>query len=86
MELLAPVQAEFEASSEWQEIEKQAYPPPEVKKKEKKVKDKGSKHPGTKAVEAEPDGHVKGAGKDQVNLASGAEAAMQHLSVESNGT
>lgn len=86
MKLLAPIQAEFQASGEWQEIEKQAYPPPEVKKKEKKVKDKGSKRPGAKAVEAKPDGHVEGAGKDQVNLASGAEAAMQSLDVRSNGT
>ncbi|MCJ1248767.1 hypothetical protein MMC30_005986 [Trapelia coarctata] len=86
LELLEPIQAEFQASSEWQEIEKKAYPPPEVKKKEKKAKDKGSKHPGAKAIEAKPDGHVEGAGKDEVNLASGAEAAMQNLAVKSNGT
>ena len=86
LELLKPIQADFQASSEWQAIEKKAYPPPEVKKKEKKVKDKGSKHPGTKDVVAKPDGHVEGAGKDEVNLASGAEAAMQNLKVIDNGT
>jgi tyrosyl-tRNA synthetase len=81
--LLEPIQAEFQSSKEWQEIEKKAYPPPETKKKEKKVKDKGSKHPGAKAVEAKPDGHVEGAGKDQVNLSSGAEAAIQNLDIKS---
>jgi len=49
-ELLAPIQAEFQASQEWQEIEKQAYPPAEPEKKtKKKVKDKGTRHPGAAA-------------------------------------
>lgn len=48
-ELLAPIQAEFQASQEWQEIEKQAYPPAEPGKKGKKVKDKGTRHPGATA-------------------------------------
>lgn len=43
-ELLAPIQEEFQASKEWQAISLKAYPPPA--KKEKKVKDKGSRHPG----------------------------------------
>jgi tyrosyl-tRNA synthetase len=47
-ELLAPIQAAFQSSSEWQEIALKAYPPPP--KKEKKVKDKGSRHPGSKEV------------------------------------
>ena len=81
--LLEPIQAEFQASQEWQDIEKKAYPPPEVKKKEKKAKDKGSRHPGTgKAVEVKPDGHVEGKQKDEVNLASGAEAAIDNLSIK----
>lgn len=46
-ELLAPIHAEFSASKEWQEIAIKAYPPPA--KKEKKVKDKGSRHPGKAA-------------------------------------
>ena len=82
--LLEPIQADFQGSPEFQEIEKKAYPPLETKKKEKKVKDKGSKYPGgAKAVEAQPDGHVEGPGKDQVNLANGAEEALKHLEVTS---
>ena len=81
--LLEPIQAEFQASQEWQDVEKKAYPPPEVKKKEKKIKDKGSKHPGAgKAVAVEPDGHVDGRQKDNINLASGAEAAIENLSIK----
>ena len=54
------------------------------------MKDKGSRQSGgdavaTKAVESKPDGHVEGAGKDEVNLASGAEAAVQQLDVKTNG-
>ena len=82
---MAPIQAEFQASTEWQEVEKKAYPPPEVKKKQKKVKDKGSRHPDSataKAVQSKPDGHVEGAGKDQANLATGAEAAMENLDIK----
>lgn len=41
---MAPIQTAFQASKEWQEITLKAYPPPE--KKQKKVKDKGSRHPG----------------------------------------
>ena len=45
--LLAPIQAEFEVSTEWQEIEKKAYPVEAPKeKKQKQKKDKGSRHPG----------------------------------------
>ncbi|MCJ1253548.1 hypothetical protein MMC24_001360 [Lignoscripta atroalba] len=84
--LLEPIQADFQASPEWQEIEKKAYPPPETKKKEKKVKDKGSKHPGpVKGVEVQPDGHVEGKRKDEVNLATGAEKAMENLDIKTNG-
>lgn len=43
--LLAPVQAAYQASAEWQEITTKAYPP-EEKKKEKKVKNKGTRYPG----------------------------------------
>jgi len=83
--LLEPIQADFQASSEWQDIEKKAYPPPETKKKEKKVKDKGSKHPGAaQGVQALPDGSVEGRLKDQVNLGTGVDEAMEKLDV--NGT
>ena len=82
LELLEPIQKDFQSSSEWKKIEQKAYPPPEVKKKEKKVKDRGSRFPGAKqGVEAQPDGHVEGKAQDQVNLATGAEAAMESLDV-----
>ncbi|KAK4099988.1 tyrosine tRNA ligase [Parathielavia hyrcaniae] len=42
--LLAPIQEAFQASKEWQEIADKAYPPPS--KKEKKVKNKGTRYPG----------------------------------------
>ncbi|MCJ1399398.1 hypothetical protein MMC11_002600 [Xylographa trunciseda] len=85
--LLEPIQADFKASKEWQDIEMKAYPPAEIKKKVKKVKDKGSRHPGgvTQAVEAQSDGHVEGAQKDEVSLSSGAQAAMEKLDIKSNG-
>ncbi|MCJ1450867.1 hypothetical protein MMC28_001201 [Mycoblastus sanguinarius] len=87
IELLQPIQDEFSQSEEWQDIQRKAYPPPEVKKKEKKVKDRGSRFPdGAKEVEAKPDGHVEGKTKDQVNLATGAEEAMENLDVKVNGT
>ncbi|KAA6413153.1 MAG: tyrosine-tRNA ligase [Lasallia pustulata] len=86
IELLEPIQAEFQASQEWQAVEKKAYPPPETKKKEKKAKDKGSRHPGTaKEVEAQPDGHVEGKGKNQIGLGSSAEAAIEKLDIKANG-
>ena len=51
-------------------------------KKEKKVKDKGSRHPGTaKGVEANPDGHVEGDGEQKVNLADSATTAVENLNV-----
>lgn len=82
VELLAPIQAEFQASPEWQEIEKKAYPPKEAPKKEKKKKDKGSRHPGKGNVEVQPDGHVEGEDKQKVDVSTGAEKAMENLGVE----
>ncbi|KAL8831524.1 MAG: hypothetical protein Q9170_005254 [Blastenia crenularia] len=90
--LLKPIQEEYDASPEWQEVTNKAYPPPEVKKKEKKVKDRGTRFPGAKGgveakpdghIEAKPDGHIEGQLKDQVNLGTGAEAAMNGLNVTS---
>lgn len=78
LELLAPIQAEFQASSEWQAIEQKAYPPAPSQKKTKKAKDKGTRHPG---VQAMPDGHVEGAKKGAVDLAGGVEKAMGELKV-----
>jgi tyrosyl-tRNA synthetase len=81
--LLAPVQEEFQASAEWKEIEKKAYPPPPAApKKEKKVKNKGTGHPG-KQVEAKPDGHVEGADKATVDVGvEGGEKAIAGLTLQ----
>ncbi|KAL2149120.1 hypothetical protein VTH82DRAFT_8468 [Thermothelomyces myriococcoides] len=49
--LLAPIQEAFQASKEWQEIAEKAYPPPP--KKEKKVKNKGTRYPGAAKDQAE---------------------------------
>ena len=81
-DLLAPIQAEFQASQEWQEIEKKAYPPAEPAKKKKQPKDKGSRHPG--AVKAQPDGSVEGKDKQDVDVGKSTEEAMSNLAV--NGT
>ena len=44
--LMAPIQDAYQADKEWQEITLKAYPPPVVEKKQKKVKDKGTRFPG----------------------------------------
>ncbi|RMD42811.1 hypothetical protein DV735_g2323, partial [Chaetothyriales sp. CBS 134920] len=81
VDLLAPIQADYQASPEWQEIEKKAYPPPEAKQK-KKVKDKGSRYPGGGAgnVKAPADGS---ADKEKTEETKGAEAGIAKLTVES---
>lgn len=95
--MLAPIQAEYQKSREWQDITLKAYPPPEVKKKEKKVKDKGSRHPGgapppkepileprneeATQIETQPDGSVQGPKNNEINLATGVEAAFEALDV-----
>ncbi|KAI9718123.1 MAG: hypothetical protein M1828_006821 [Chrysothrix sp. TS-e1954] len=78
-ELLAPVQADFRASKEWQETEQKAYPP-SGPKKVKKEKDRGSRFP-SREVSAKADGSVEGAEKGQVNIADSAKAALRKLSV-----
>ena len=80
VELLAPIQAEFQASPEWQEIEKKAYPPAEPAKKKKQPKDKGSRYPAG-GVAVKPDGTIEGEGKERVEVAKSAEAAMSHLEI-----
>ena len=80
LEILAPVQEEFNSSAEWQEIALKAYPPAEIKKKVKKAKNLGTKFPGGhKNVEAKPDGHVEGPDKSKVDVSTGAADAMQNL-------
>lgn len=49
-DLLDPIRKKFESDKEWQACSEKAYPPPEVKKKEKKVKNKGTGHPGAAKV------------------------------------
>jgi hypothetical protein len=88
--LLEPIQADFKANQEWQDVEKLAYPPPPApEKKVKAKKDKGSKFPGAAAaaaaakkdVVAQPDGHVEGPGSAEVNVGK-AEEGLKNLEVE----
>lgn len=72
-ELMAPIQAEFQASKEWQEITEKAYPPPPPPpKKVKKPKDKGSRHPGQKdataTAEAGDEAPAEAAGSAEVPI------------------
>ncbi|KAF2091164.1 tyrosyl-tRNA synthetase [Saccharata proteae CBS 121410] len=80
--LLAPIQEAFQASADWQEVERKAYPPPpseDKKKKEKKPKNKGTFYP--KKVEAQPDGSVQGTDAQEVSVGTSVEDAMKHLDV-----
>ncbi|KAJ9608769.1 Tyrosine--tRNA ligase cytoplasmic [Cladophialophora chaetospira] len=85
VDLLAPIQEEFKASPDWQEIEKKAYPPAEPAKKKKQPKDKGSKYPGG-TVAAKPDGSVEGEGKAKVDVGKSAEKAMSNLAINSEAS
>jgi len=85
IELLEPIQQEYSASKDWQDTTSLAYPPPDVKKKEKKPKNLGTRFPGAmKDVEAKADGHVEGKTVDQVNLGASAEEAVAKLAIKSN--
>ncbi|KAL4920439.1 hypothetical protein BDW62DRAFT_198757 [Aspergillus aurantiobrunneus] len=53
--LMAPITEAYQASTEWQEITQVAYPPPVVEKKQKKVKDKGTRHPGANKQQELPE-------------------------------
>ncbi|KAM0803913.1 tyrosyl-tRNA synthetase [Usnea florida] len=57
--LLEPIQAEFKASKEWQEVEQKAYPPREEKKKPKKEKKLGDRFPGIVRDQVKPDEKVE---------------------------
>jgi tyrosyl-tRNA synthetase len=80
VDLLAPIQAEFQASPEWQDIEKKAYPPAEPAKKKKQPKDKGSRYPGGN-VSVKPDGSVEGEGKAEADVGKTAAEAMSNLQI-----
>ena len=47
------------ASKEWQEVEKKAYPPLEVKTKAKKEKKIGDRYPGVVRDQVKPDDKVQ---------------------------
>ncbi|KAG5979636.1 hypothetical protein E4U55_004940 [Claviceps digitariae] len=74
-ELLAPIQAAYQASKDWQQIALSAYPPPP--KKEKKVKDKGSRYPGGGDKSAD---NAASAKQEDANV-DGAAAGVEKLSV-----
>ncbi|GAB7352224.1 hypothetical protein MBLNU459_g2698t1 [Dothideomycetes sp. NU459] len=81
-ELLAPIQAAFQASKEWQDIEKLAYPPPPVvEKKKKEKKDKGKFHPGAAKAAAQADGSVEGPDAAEVGVGKDVDAALSNLKV-----
>jgi len=82
VELLAPIQAEFQASAEWQDIEKKAYPPVEPAKKKKQPKDKGSKYPGAGHIKPKSDGSVQGPGKEaEAEAEKTVQEAISHLAI-----
>ncbi|KNG91016.1 tyrosyl-tRNA synthetase [Aspergillus nomiae NRRL 13137] len=56
VDLMAPIQAAYQASPEWQEITLKAYPPPVVEKKQKKVKNRGTRFPGAMVQQAQANG------------------------------
>lgn len=77
--VLAPIQKEFQADTEWQKVLEEGYPDQEgKKKKDKKPKDKGSRYPG---VKTNPDGTVEGPGAEKVKLGESVEDAMKNLAV-----
>lgn len=72
--LLSPIRKEFSESAEFQEIEKLAYPPPEVVKKEKKQKKKAPRPPHVvRAEEGAKEGATEGStledGVEKINIA-----------------
>jgi tyrosyl-tRNA synthetase len=89
LDLLAPIQEEFQTSRDWQEIEKKAYPPPPApEKKKKKQKGLGTKYPGggKSSAEAKPGGPAESIGKEEVALGKKVEAAMEALQVDGKAT
>ena len=88
IKVLAPIQAEFQASKQWQEVEKNAYPPPEsAKKDKKKPKDKGSRYPGTPpvGVSSKPDGSVEGPDKEKIDVGEEVNNVLDKLPTHTRG-
>ncbi|KAM6522632.1 Tyrosine--tRNA ligase cytoplasmic [Fusarium falciforme] len=70
IDIMTPIQADFQASEEWQEVTLKAYPPPA--KKEKKVKNRGTRFPGAKGgADALQDGVTKKV--EELSVADGAQ-------------
>jgi tyrosyl-tRNA synthetase len=89
-ELLKPIQDEYTASPEWQEIALQAYPPEKAAVKVKKVKDKGdpekraaaaAARKAAAAVVAQPDGHVEGKDAQKVNVGPSTDEMLKKLNI-----
>ncbi|KAA8893168.1 tRNA synthetases class I-domain-containing protein [Sphaerosporella brunnea] len=79
--LLAPIQAEYTADEEWQNIAELAYPPPVAEKKKKKEKKIGTGYHANKgAVVADGKAKPKEAVKEAVG--TGAEEALEKLKVD----
>lgn len=81
--LLEPIQAAYNASPEWQEVERRAYPPPPFEEKKKKPKkDKGTKAPN-RNVGAKSDGSLVGedSEKTKASLSDNAAEAMKQLHI-----
>ncbi|KAM0435086.1 hypothetical protein ACHAPT_003175 [Fusarium lateritium] len=68
IDIMTPIQADFQASQEWQELTLKAYPPPV--KKEKKVKNRGTRFPGAKGGDATKDEVTKKV--EELSMADGA--------------
>ena len=88
VDLMAPIQVAFQASPVWRDIETKAYPPPvpDMNKKQKKPKDKGSKYPGAStAVETRLDGSVQGQKPEEVSLGPNAEEVIKKLEITQVG-
>jgi len=93
LEILAPIRKTFDETKDWQEVEQKAYPPPPApEKKQKKVKNLGTRFPGAKggekaeaangSIEVQADGHVEGPKAQEVSVGKTTEEAMKKLSVE----
>ncbi|KAH0542927.1 hypothetical protein FGG08_002696 [Glutinoglossum americanum] len=84
LNLLAPIQEDFQSSEAWQEVEKKAYPPPPApEKKKKKQKGLGTKYPGAMRsnTEAKLGGPMEGKGREEIAPGKDVEAAMETLHV-----
>jgi len=80
VDLLAPIQEDFQSSPEWQEIEKKAYPPPPAPEKKKKQKVLGSKYSG--AGKSKVDSKAEGSAREDGDTGKGIETVMENMHVD----